>query len=199
MTAEHAPEALSAAPRLPAGLTMETRDLLLRKGVLQDAGAMYRNVWSRPEAARYMFWPLTLRPEDAQARMARTVAFQAEHDVLTVCDRRTGEAVGWAGLQETSPGVWEETGICIGPDFWGRGWGRQILTLLLGLAAKLGGRVFWYSTRPENEASRALARSCGLTYVRTDRVRDPETGETRVLERWSVPLPAGEGAETGER
>ena len=177
---------------------METRDLLLRKGVLADASALYRNVWSRPEAARYMFWPLTTDPKEAPARMARTVAFQAEHDVFTVCEKQTGEAVGWAGLAERSPGVWEETGICLGPDFWGRGWGRQILTLLLSLAAQRGGREFWYSTRPENGASRALARSCGLSYVRTDRVSDPETGEIRVLERWTVPLPVpGAGTNAG--
>ncbi len=61
-------------------MSMETNDLLLKKATPEDWEAMYRNVWSRPEAARYMQWQITTSAVDAQARMARTIAWQTNHD-----------------------------------------------------------------------------------------------------------------------
>ena len=38
---------------------LETKDLILDKAEFSDWEAMYRNVWSHPECARYMLWNLT--------------------------------------------------------------------------------------------------------------------------------------------
>ena len=105
---------------------METKDLLLAKARFEDWADMYRNVWSRPETARYMLWTVTASGEEAKARMERTISWQSSHDVWTVYEKSSGQAIGWAGLAELSPGVWQETSIALGPDFVGRGFGRQI-------------------------------------------------------------------------
>ena len=106
---------------------METKDLLLAKARFEDWADMYRNVWSRPETARYMLWQVTTSEEEAKTRMERTISWQSSHDVWTVYEKSSGQAIGWAGLAELSPGVWQETSIALGPDFVGRGFGRQIL------------------------------------------------------------------------
>ena len=155
---------------------METRDLILDKARFEDWADMYRNVWSRPETARYMLWQVTASEKDAQARMERTIAWQRDHDVWLVREKSGGQAMGWAGLEELSPGVWQETSIALGPDFVGRGYGRQILELLMDIARSRDGTEFCCSARGDNIASRALIFSCGFTPLGTEDKTDPRDG-----------------------
>ena len=167
---------------------METCDLILDKARFEDWEELYRNVWSRPEAARYMQWRVTSSEEEARARMERTIAWQRDHDVWTVYEKSVGQAIGWAGLAELSPGVWQETSIALGPDFVGRGYGRQILELLMKLARERGGTEFRCSARAENTASQALIRSGGFALTGTERKVDPRDDTPYILENYRRPL-----------
>ena len=52
--------AFSGPDTRPEGkISLETPDLLLRKARLEDWRDLYRNVWSRPEAARHMLWRIS--------------------------------------------------------------------------------------------------------------------------------------------
>lgn len=163
---------------------METRDLILDKARFEDWTDMYRNVWSRPETARYMLWRVTGSEEEAGARMERTIAWQRDHDTWLVREKASGQAIGWAGLEELSPGVWQETSIALGPDFMGRGYGRQILELLMKLAWERGGTEFRCSARAENTASQALIRSCGFLLTGREQKIDPRDGTSYSLESY---------------
>lgn len=155
-------------------MRLETEDLVLGKAEFSDWEAMYRNVWSREETARYMAWEVTASEEDARERMRRTVLFQETHDAFLVYEKKTGEAIGFAGVGKIGPGIYEEMGIALGPEYVGQGYGKQILGLLLWFCEEsLGGREFYYYTRTANRASRALALSCGFTYVRTEQKKEP--------------------------
>lgn len=167
----------TAASRPEGRARMETPDLLLRKARLEDWRDLYRNVWSRPEAARHMLWRISENEQEARERMERTAAFQQDHDVYLIIEKKSGQAIGYAGLEQIGPQSFQEAGIVIGPDFTGRGYGKQILALLLDWAAALGGREFFYSTRAANEASRALALCCGLVYGHSEQRIDPRNGE----------------------
>ena len=167
---------------------METKDLRFAKARFEDWEDLYRNVWSRPETARYMLWRVTDSEEEARARMERTISWQSGHDVWTVYERSGGQAIGWAGLAELSPGVWQETSIALGPDFAGRGYGRQILELLMDIARERGGTEFRCSARAENDASRALLRSCGFALTGTERKIDPRDGTPYLLEHYERTL-----------
>lgn len=161
---------------------IETKDLILDKGKVEDWEAMYRNVWSRPSSFRYMM--LELSPDEAEARerMRRTVAFQAQRETAyTVFLKSIHEAIGFAGLEQLDGETWGETGICIGPDFWGRGYGTQILQALLDLAGERGAKRFIYSAWEENAASRGLAAKFGFTqYGAEDHIR-PHDGKAYTL------------------
>ena len=72
--------------------------------------------------------------------MKRTIAFEEKPEnkyALFVYLKKTGEAIGFAGMRELEPGIYEETGIALGPEFVQKGYGRQILTTLLEEAGKL--------------------------------------------------------------
>jgi len=168
---------------------METKDLILDKGKREDWRDMYRNVWSRPEAARYMKWNLSEREEDAPARMERTVAFQKDNGMYVVYEKATGQAIGFAGVRKLSDTLCEETGICLGPDFVGRGYGKQILGCLLQYAKEVcGAQEFQYSTREENAPSVALARSLGFVFVDAEDMEDERNGHRYRLLRFCKKL-----------
>ena len=152
---------------------METADLILDKACIEDWKDMYENVWSREESSRYMFWKVTTSKEDGKARMERTIEFQKSHDTYLVYEKNSHKAIGFAGLQKVKEGVCEETGICLGPDYVSRGYGKQILKALIDRAKQVyHANYFYYCCRKENLASINLALSCGFilkeTYERYD-------------------------------
>lgn len=166
---------------------METEDIFLGKARFEDWEAMYRNVWSRPETARFMMWHVTASEEEAKERMRRTILFQETHDTYLVYEKKSGQAIGFAGIGEIGPGVYGETGIALGPEYVGKGYGKQILRLLIGYCSEsLGGKEFLYHTRAENIASKALALSCGFCYRYSKREKDAKSGEEYEMEVYSL-------------
>ncbi len=156
---------------------LETKDLRLDKAKYEDWEAMYRNVWSHWESARYMTWTLTQSEEEARERILRTIEFQKDHDTYLVYEKATGEAIGFAGVEQMNPPhICQETGICLGPAYVGKGYGRQIVQCLLEYCkARYNATEFVYSTREVNEASKALARSFGFqpfTHIYKNDTRD---------------------------
>lgn len=167
---------------------LETKDLILDKAKPEDWRDMYRNVWRHPESARYMMWSVTRREEDALDRIRRTIEFQKSHDTYLVYLNATGEAIGFAGVEQMSPTVWEEGGICLGPDYVGRGFGRQILQCLIQHAKELGAKEFVASAREENTASRALIASMGFTQFDAEERTDDRDGSTYMYLRYQLSL-----------
>ena len=158
---------------------IETPDLILDKGKLSDWKDMYYNVWRHPESARYMFWSPTTNEADAKPRMERTIAFQKEHDAYLVYEKATGRAIGFAGVKQVADGIYEESGICLGPGYVGKGYGRQILRALLQYCKERHGAVeFRYTTRAENLASVALAESFGFALTGEEIKTDDRDGQS---------------------
>lgn len=157
---------------------LETKDLILDKAKLEDWEAMYRNVWRHPQSARYMKWRVTADPADAPDRMRRTIEWQKIHDTYVVYSKASGEAIGFAGVERMGPALWEEAGICLGPDYVGRGYGRQILQCLVDYAKSLGAEEFVCYAREQNAASRALITSLGFTQFAAEEKVDDRDGST---------------------
>lgn len=166
---------------------LETKDLILKKAEFDDWKAIYHNLWRHKESAKYMLWSPTETDEAAKDRMKRTIAFEEKPEnkyALFVYLKKTGEAIGFAGMRELEPGIYEETGIALGPEFVQKGYGRQILTVLLVEAGKLGAKEFHACNRTGNAASRELQLSCGFVFDSlSEEKTDPRTGETYVLEK----------------
>jgi len=161
---------------------LETEDLVLRKAEFGDWEGIYKNVWSRPETAKYMAWRVTTNEEDAKVRIQKTMKYQESHDTYLVYEKRSGQAIGFAGVEEVEPHVFQDASIALGPDYVGKGYGKQILQLLLEYCSSLGGKEFYYSTRANNAASKALARSCGFAYQSVEKKTDLRNGEPYELE-----------------
>ena len=139
---------------------IETKDLILDKAKLSDWEGMLKNVWSHAESAKYMMWSITTNEEDAKVRMQKTIKFQKTHDTYLVYEKASGEAIGFAGVERIEEGIYEEAGICLGPDYVHRGFGKQILQALIQYCKQeYNAKEFIYSSREQNVASVKLAES----------------------------------------
>lgn len=160
----------------------ETDRLILRKAEFPDWEQMYRNVWQHAETARYMLWSVTVDEDAAKERMRRTIAFQREHCAWIVCEKASGQAIGFAGFRNEN-GVSEDTGICVGPAFVGKGYGKEILNKLVRISTEeYGARGFLVSCRSENAASRGMILGCGFRFSHQEPRVDPRNGAPYTLE-----------------
>lgn len=166
---------------------IETKDLFLREGTPDDWKDLYRNLWSREDVFRYMF---NKPSPDEKAGRKRTNLYARMHkEVKTeffVCEKASGQAIGIAGIKELKPGEWTITDIAIGPDFHGKGYGKQIITALLNLAFELGATEVAYDCFSQNEASKRLALSCGFTYTNSEEAELTKNGEKVILDYYSI-------------
>jgi len=163
---------------------IETKDLLLNKGKPEDWHDMYINLWRHEESAKDMLWKPVHSEEEAIERMKKNLAFMDKNDLSWfVYEKKSGQAIGFAGMEKIAEGVYEDTGIAIGPDFVRKGYGKQILTGLMQEAAiKYGAKKFVCSCRKSNLASKQLQLSCGFTYTHSQQKTDVRNGETYVLD-----------------
>lgn len=183
-------KALARVEKYAAALAMldphallETPDLILHKPCFDDWLDLYRNVWSREETARYMFWDVTRSEEDAKDRMCRTIRYQATRPIWVVYEKESGKAIGFAGIEQIAPGVYEDAGIALGPEFTGKGYGTQILNALTDHAFRsLSAVKLRCACRTENIPSRRMLLRCGFRYTHTDQKVDPRNSEVCQLE-----------------
>lgn len=167
---------------------METDDIVLRKGIFDDWKDLFKNILSKNESAEYMLWRPIHDEEHAMENARKMIDFQKTQDAWLVYEKSSGEAIGWAGVEKLEgnrqdDNAWADTGVAIGPDFTGKGYGRQILQCLIRYVReeKKADR-FLVSCRGENEAARALCQSLGFAYVDCEEKTDPRNGLVYTLE-----------------
>ena len=166
---------------------LETQDLILRQGAAEDWRELYHNLWSREEAFRYMFNKPS--PDEEAGRKRTALYAQMHQEVKTeffVCEKVSDQVIGIAGIKELKPGKWTITDIAIGPDFHGKGYGKQIVTALLHLAFEQGATEVAYDCFTENTASKQLALSCGFTYSHSEEAELLKNGEKVILDYYII-------------
>ena len=150
---------------------IETPRLVLRKARMGDLEHIWQNVWQDDSLAESMLWTPTHTREEAKSRMERTLRYQAEFAAYFVCLKDTDEPIGFAGVRETEPGVYEETGICVAAKCQGMGYGKEVVAALKKLVFEgLGGKRFIYACFSSNERSKGLCLSQGFRYLSSDEI-----------------------------
>ncbi len=147
---------------------LEGEGIVLRKAREEDAFSMRDRVWGDPDVYQWMLFQPTVTDEDAVERCHRSMNFQKDHYVYFIADRVTDEAIGMCAIGETEPGHYEERGIGIGTSFQGKGYGKEVVALLLDLAFReLGAVDFRYGYFRDNVRSKRLAEHFGFVYDHT--------------------------------
>lgn len=168
---------------------LETKDLIIDKAKFSGWEGMYRNVWSHAESAQYMMWNITDSEEKAKIRIQKTIDWQKEHDTFNVYEKSSGEPIGFAGVEKLAPEKYGETGICLGPKYVHKGYGRQILNALIEYCRKeYGAKEFIYSTREKNIPSVKLAEAFGFKLIGSEIKTDERNGNQYKYLRYSLKI-----------
>ena len=151
--------------------TLAGEHVVLRKGRESDWQSMLKHVWGDEEVYRWMLFRPAHTEEEALERCRGCMLYQEDHPAWFVALKDTDEAVGLCAVRENEPGHWEEAGICIGKAFQGRGYGKEVVSLLLELCfLKLGAEDFRYGYFRDNVKSAKMAGSFGFIPDRTEEV-----------------------------
>lgn len=163
--------------------TLAGERIVLRKAREEDWKSMLENVWGNEAVYRWMLYQPTFTEEDAKERCRRSIQYQKDHYAWFVALKETDEAVGLCALRENEPGHYEEAGICIAPKCQGKGYGKEIVSLLLDLGfMKLGAEDFRYGYFQENEKSRKVAEHFGFRYDRSEEMTRPWDGSLKKID-----------------
>ncbi len=164
-------------------LTLEGERIRLRKAKENDWKSMLKNVWGDEAVYQRMLYEPTHTEEEARERCRRSMAYQKDHLAWFVALKDTDEAIGLCGITENGKGHFEESGICIGTQHQGRGYGKEIVSLLLALAfEEFDAEDFRYGYFQDNEKSKNLAASFGFRYDRTYDLTRPWDGAAKVID-----------------
>lgn len=148
--------------------TIEGNDIVLRKAKPNDYKSMLKHVWSNENIYKWMLFQPTFTEEEAIERTKRSYDFQQNHYAYFVALKETDEAIGMCAINEYEPNKWEECGIAIGEAFQGKGYGKEVVKLLLRLVFEnLNGKSFKYGYFQNNIKSKKLAASLGFEYIET--------------------------------
>lgn len=167
---------------------IETKDLILKKGTLDDWRNMYVNLWSHDESAQYMLWRPLHSEEEAIERMKKNIEFMKKNDMSWfVYEKKSGQAIGFAGMEKIAEKTYQDTGIAIGPNYVRKGYGKQILGALIQEAvSKDNATKFVCSCRRSNLASKQFILSCGFTYTHSQEKTDSRNEEQYVLDYYKL-------------
>lgn len=142
--------------------------IVLRKAQMSDLDPVYENIYCDEELLSTTFITITKDKTEAEARLKRTVEWQKERMLYFVTLKETDEVIGLGGMMEESEGVWSEGGLVIARKYQGRGYGKELLSILLEYAFGAAGvKTFAYYCMDFNVRSAGLAKSFGFEYDST--------------------------------
>lgn len=152
---------------------METKRLILRQFIVEDAEAMYRNYGSDPNVIRFVTWPIYPDVGAAEYRMRYMVDGYAKGELTDWAMelKELGQVIGSIGVVGVNEKVNSvEVGYCIGSRWWNQGITSEAFAAVI--------RYFFEETEvqrieayhdPKNPGSGAVMRKCGLQYEGTRR------------------------------
>ena len=154
---------------------LETDRLILRPFVREDADAMYRNWASDPEVTKFLSWPHYRSVDTAHEILALWTKQYPDKTFYqwAIVLKALGEPIGSISVVNFCDSVeMAEIGFCIGRPWWGRGIMTEAMKSVMEyLFAEVGVQRIEAGHDPNNPASGAVQRKCGLKYEGTFRRR----------------------------
>ena len=150
---------------------IETSRLILRPFVLEDAEAMYHNWASDPEVTKFLSWP-HYQSVDTAHEILKIWTNQYSDNTFyqwAVELKEIHEAIGSISVVNYDDRVdMAEIGFCIGKNWWGQGIMTEALNAVMAyLFEEVGAQRIEAGHDPNNPASGAVQRKCGLKYEGT--------------------------------
>ena len=154
---------------------LETQRLILRPFLRSDTRAMYDNWAKDPEVTKFLSWPAYKSIGDAHKILDIWVESYQEPNFYqwAIVLKELGQPIGSISVVNSDDRVdMAEIGYCIGRNWWGKGIMPEALKAVMDyLFEDVGMQRIEAGHDPENLASGAVLRKCGLQYEGTLRRR----------------------------
>lgn len=154
---------------------LETDRLILRPFRAEDAQAMYDNWASDPEVTKFLSWPTYQYIDDAHSILKTWLNGYEKSDFYqwAIVLKELGQPIGSISVVNSDDRVdMAEIGYCIGKTWWGHGIMPEAMQAVMKyLFEEVGMQRIEAGHDPENPASGAVIRKCGLKYEGTLRHR----------------------------
>lgn len=154
---------------------LETDRLILRPFRAEDAGAMFDNWASDPEVTKFLSWPTYQSIDDAYAILKIWLTSYEKPDFYqwAIVLKGYDQPIGSISVVNLDNRVdLAEIGYCIGKAWWGQGIMPEAMRAVMKyLFEEVGMQRIEAGHDPENSASGAVIRKCGLKYEGTLRHR----------------------------
>ena len=150
---------------------LETERLILRRFVIEDAAAMYKNWASDADVTKYLSWPAHTSPEISENLMAEWVKKYGDEKfyqwaiVLKPADEPIG-SISVVSMKEDISMV--HIGYCIGKKWWHKGIMSEALKAVIDfLFDEVGANRIESYHDPNNPNSGGVMKKCGMKYEGT--------------------------------
>ena len=155
---------------------IKTSRLTLRPFVIEDAQAMYENWASDSEVTRFLRWPPHTDVTVSQTVLSAWMAEYEKPDFYqwAIVPDDFGAPIGTIGVNfcDDMLGL-AHIGYAIGRPFWNRGYTTEALSAVISyLFAYVGMNRIESQHDPDNGASGAVMKKCGMKYEGTHRQAD---------------------------
>ena len=154
---------------------LQTERLILRPFVREDAQPMFDNWASDPEVTKFLSWPAYKSIDTAHWILDIWLKDYERPDFYqwAVVLKELNQPIGSISVVNSDDRVdMAEIGYCIGKPWWGQGIMTEALAAIMGyLFDEVGMQRIEAGYDPNNPASGAVMRKCGLKYEGTFRRR----------------------------
>ena len=156
---------------------LETKRLVLKRFVIEDAEAMFRNWASDPEVTKYLTWPAHASAEVSRALLKDWTAAYASQNYYhwAIVLKENGECpiggISAVGLNDDLSIV--QIGYCLGRAWWHRGIMSEALKAVIDFFfIEVGANRIEARHDPRNPHSGMVMQKCGMKYEGTLRSSD---------------------------
>ena len=153
---------------------LETERLILRRFVVEDAAAMYKNWASDADVTKYLSWPAHTSPEISEKIVADWVKKYGDvkfYQWAIVLKKTDGEPIGSITVVNMKEDIsMVHIGYCIGKKWWHQGITSEALkTVIDFLFDEVGANRIESYHDPNNPNSGGVMKKCGMKYEGTMR------------------------------
>lgn len=152
---------------------LETKRLILRRAMTEDAQPMYENWASDPEVTKYLTWPAYTSSDMAKERIAIWIEDYRSDDNYQwmIVPKELNQPIGSISVVSKDDNVGKaEIGYCIGKAWWHQGIMSEALQVVIDfLFEEVGMLRIEAKHDPNNPHSGGVMRKCGMKYEGTSR------------------------------
>ena len=155
---------------------LETERLILRRFVIEDSEAMYKNWASDEEVTKYLMWPTHSSPEISKTVTENWVNSYSDEKFYqwAIVPKDVGEPIGGISVVHMKENIsMVHIGYCIGKKWWNKGITSEALKAVMDfLFDEVKVNRIESRHDPRNPNSGKVMKKCGMKYEGTLRSSD---------------------------